>query len=389
MKIFFLLFTILSTAGILSGQKPTPKPMPTPPLLQDVRVTLSEPVTNAKSANCFYQQSVDVAVTKFPAKFHGHDIYEIAAALNARKNITKDEFETTLQFMERKAKEQDKPLLGSLNVTSYLMLGIKGVFEYDADKEQMSVLYEIAPLQPLEQPLCNSSTAAYKASPRLVVFDRIAEPTKDKRIWTNSFSVKLAEARELKPKLRLLLIARLESPPLSRYKNINSASPYFFYAAKEIIDLKLEGFWVYDISSGGILAKYPITFAEIAPPKSPEPTSSASLSDAEKLVRNGQYDDAMSIIRKILSNEPMSAESYLLAGKIYLRRGDIDAALSAFKTAVFWESRLIDAYISIGNIYVSKGDCLLAKSYSVSAMQIDSNNSEAKALQELTEKCRR
>ena len=83
----------------------------------------------------------------------------------------------------------------------------------------------------------------------------------------------------------------------------------------------------------------------------------------------------------------MSAESYLLLGKISLRRGDIDQAISNFKTSVFWDNRLIDAHVSLGKIYIEKGDCLQAKNYSASALEIDSENQDAIALQRLTERC--
>ena len=79
----------------------------------------------------------------------------------------------------------------------------------------------------------------------------------------------------------------------------------------------------------------------------------------------------MDALRRVLGSEPMSAESYLLLGKIHLRRGDIDQAISSFKTSIFWDNRLIDAHVSLGKIYVEKGDCLQAKNYAASALEID------------------
>jgi len=111
------------------------------------------------------------------------------------------------------------------------------------------------------------------------------------------------------------------------------------------------------------------------------------LAQARTLVKDGQDDDAMAVLRRILSSEPMSAESYLLMGKIHLRRGDIDQAISSFKTAIFWDNRQIEAHVNLGRIYVEKGDCQQAKTYAASAAEINSESPDVTALQRLTERC--
>ncbi len=113
----------------------------------------------------------------------------------------------------------------------------------------------------------------------------------------------------------------------------------------------------------------------------------SSLEKARKLYQNGSDDDAMAELRRVLAREPMSAESYLILGKIHLRRGDLDQAVSSFKTAIFWDNRLIDAHVSLGKIYLDRGDCLQAKNYSASASEIDSENQDAVALQRQAERC--
>ena len=111
------------------------------------------------------------------------------------------------------------------------------------------------------------------------------------------------------------------------------------------------------------------------------------LAQARTLIKNGSDDEAMTTLRRVLASEPMSAESYLLLGKINLRRGDMDQAISQFKTSVFWDNRLIEAHVSLGKIYVEKGDCLQAKNYAASALEIDAENQDAIALQRLSERC--
>lgn len=121
-----------------------------------------------------------------------------------------------------------------------------------------------------------------------------------------------------------------------------------------------------------------------------QPTLNASdtlMVQARTLFKNGNDDEAMAVIRRILAGEPMSAESYLILGKLHLRRGDLDQAVSAFKTAIFWDNQQIDAHVNLGKIYLERGDCLQVKSYSASAMEIDPENQEAIALQRQSERC--
>lgn len=111
------------------------------------------------------------------------------------------------------------------------------------------------------------------------------------------------------------------------------------------------------------------------------------LAQADTYYKNGNDDQAMATLRKVLVGEPMSAQAYLTLGKIHLRRGDLEQAISSFKTALFWDNRLIEAHVSLGRIYLEKGDCLQVKNYAASANAIDENNSEALSLQRLAERC--
>jgi tetratricopeptide (TPR) repeat protein/TolB-like protein len=108
---------------------------------------------------------------------------------------------------------------------------------------------------------------------------------------------------------------------------------------------------------------------------------------ARTLYTNGNNDEAISVLSKIIIGEPMSAEAYLLFGKIYLRRGDLEQAVSSLKTALFWDNRLVDAHVGLGKIYLQKGDCLQAKNYAASALVIDAENQDAAGLQRQVERC--
>ncbi len=111
------------------------------------------------------------------------------------------------------------------------------------------------------------------------------------------------------------------------------------------------------------------------------------LDQARAEYKNGNDEAAMTILRRILASEPMSAESYLILGKIHLRRGDIDQAVSSFKTALFWDNRKIDAHIALGKIALERGFCLQVTNYAASAAEIDAENPDVIALQRSAERC--
>ncbi|MGH9820929.1 MAG: tetratricopeptide repeat protein [Pyrinomonadaceae bacterium] len=125
-----------------------------------------------------------------------------------------------------------------------------------------------------------------------------------------------------------------------------------------------------------------------ASPTAPQLTETdALLAQARAFYKNGNDDEAMAVLRRVLAGEPMSAESYLILGKIHLRRGDMDQATSSFKTAIFWDNRLVDAHVSLGKIFFEKGDCLQAKTYAASAAEIDPENQDVLALQRQADRC--
>lgn len=137
-------------------------------------------------------------------------------------------------------------------------------------------------------------------------------------------------------------------------------------------------------------------FASVYDAREKDDKTSNTPSETETLLavanedyRAGRDEKAMEVLRRILVQEPMSAESYLLLGKIHLRRGDIDQALSSFKTALFWKNSLVEGHVYLGRIYLQRGDCLQAKNYSRSALEIDGEHPEALALERQVERCSR
>jgi tetratricopeptide (TPR) repeat protein len=108
-----------------------------------------------------------------------------------------------------------------------------------------------------------------------------------------------------------------------------------------------------------------------------------ALNKIRDLYQQGRDDEALAEIRKVLIIEPTNAEAFLLSGRINQRRGDQEAAIAALKTAIFWDPppKMIDAHILLGRIFLERGDIGEARKYAVSAINIDSSNQEAMALQ--------
>jgi tetratricopeptide (TPR) repeat protein len=119
------------------------------------------------------------------------------------------------------------------------------------------------------------------------------------------------------------------------------------------------------------------------PPETPgdQPSTAGSpaelLKQAQQLYQDGRDEEALPLLRRVLTLEPTSAEAFLLIGRINQRLGDQKAAISALKTAIFWESKTIDAHILLGRIFLELGDRAQALSYAKSAIEIDPNNQEA------------
>ena len=126
---------------------------------------------------------------------------------------------------------------------------------------------------------------------------------------------------------------------------------------------------------------------QATPTQTPLSETDTLLAQAQTFYKNGNDDEAMTVLRKVLVSEPMSAQAYLLLGLIHLRRGDSEQAVSSLKTALFWDNRLIEAHVALGRIYVQKSDCQSAQTYAASAAAIDAENQDVLALKRQVERC--
>lgn len=121
-----------------------------------------------------------------------------------------------------------------------------------------------------------------------------------------------------------------------------------------------------------------------APPRDPNMVQ-AYMDKVKQLFAGGNDDEALKVLRQVLTIEPMNAEAYYLIGSIHQRNGDQDAAISALKTSIFWNNSWIDSHILLTRIYIAKSECGLARAHAKTAIQLDSNNQEAIGLQRILE----
>lgn len=103
----------------------------------------------------------------------------------------------------------------------------------------------------------------------------------------------------------------------------------------------------------------------------------------------GRDEEALVTLRKLLETAPQSHEAHFLMGRVHERRGEFDRAINALKAAVFWNPRLVPAHVLLGRISVLKNDCAGAAASLNKALQIDSADQDAQALNRLVEqKCK-
>jgi hypothetical protein len=325
-------------------------------------------------SSCYFEEKLDRNREILPTDFLGHDLAKIASILRERGSVQKDEFETTQQFLGRKKALESKPLLRALTVSdTFALLLDKAVFTYDADAEEMQVEFRFSEPSVVISKTCGGYyTGVAKSEFKFIT--SAGSPLRTN--WFARFPVKLSLARELKPRLRALAFITFVKSAESDLLNYSSRDP--------AMSVRILETWVFDSSTGKVLFKPPLPASEA---ESQEAELKSLLERATKYYKEGNDEEAMSLLRRVLASEPMSAESYLILGKIHLRRGDIDQAISSFKTSVFWDKRLREGHLALARIYVERGDCLQAKNYIASVLEVSPQDPEGEALKQRVARC--
>ena len=387
-----IIFTFLFSILLLGGQdifsqvrKPVVKPVFTP--MPEEKIIVPTPkgaiILMPEEAKCFFEKSFDTGANVLPSNYHGNDLRELIYEMIRREKLTKDEFETTKQFIERVENEKKKNFLGELNSNSLLSFEIYGGdFKYDADNESMNFEILLSSLISWTSPC---QTEKRYIGPRISYKLFVESMDKNSFPLNLNFKIDLERAKKAKPNLRILAVGKIKE---SSNKFYTEQSDYIF--KQYTLNFSLEEIWVYELLTGKIFLKYKPDFEVLREEaKKLSEVGGRKFLEIKKLYENGRDDEAIIILKSRIASEPTDARACFWLGKIYYRQEDFEQAISSLKTAVFWDNHLIDAHILLGKIYLNKGDCLQAKNYLTSALAIDAENQDAKDLQKQVEKCRK
>lgn len=313
--------------------------------------------SNSMTESCnFSEKQIDLNISNLPTNFHGNDTKMLSVEIKSRANLTKDEFETTAQFRKRVEKEKENELTYDSNLAIEIN---QTKFRYDADENIMNASLFIG-----RNFVWYSSCQDFKRQDLLI---------QESMSLDLNFRVEIEKAKKIKPTLRTLLIASLFKKNAEHFESNDLSA-----IVKEV--------WLYDLQTGEIFLKQNIS--EYKKLREQEKTTSKErILSAKNFYENDKDGKALAELRKVLISDPMNAEAYLLLGKIYFRRGELEESVSSLKTAIFWDNQLINAHIELARIYFEKKDCLSAKNYIYSAINIDPENQEVKALQGQIDKC--
>jgi|GEM_PF-3064506 len=83
--------------------------------------------------------------------------------------------------------------------------------------------------------------------------------------------------------------------------------------------------------------------------------SDRSIQSAFDLYQSGKFEEAESIVRKVLKGNPDNSDVLHLLGLIFYKRGDYDRALRHIRKALRLDPNYADAYYDLGNILHDKG----------------------------------
>jgi hypothetical protein len=87
----------------------------------------------------------------------------------------------------------------------------------------------------------------------------------------------------------------------------------------------------------------------------------------------GQYDDAITALRRGIQIDGQRVEGYYNLGLVYRRKGQNDLSLAAYREALRLNPRMPDAHLNIGNLYLEKEQTKMAMQHYQQALQLRPN----------------
>jgi hypothetical protein len=266
--------------------------------------TVSTAPQSVPTAN-YLSVSFDPDTQRIPFPFRGHDIEQIYRTLeNRKKTEQKDEFESTEQYRERLAKQTNMPLFGSVNQDALFAFVENSKINYDADTQTMTVTLHTSDMRGLpridkdrlamlirfgemkkEKTMSQNAYGAKAEIEKTSVqqfelaihnhsnFETERVLPEYKRGWTihremieseketrfvQRFKVPSDQARSAKDKIGTLILVKLTSPYTtygSLFKQATFKDPSEFFSQIYYLDVDLQQIWVYDKTTGEIIAK--------------------------------------------------------------------------------------------------------------------------------------
>jgi tetratricopeptide (TPR) repeat protein len=87
----------------------------------------------------------------------------------------------------------------------------------------------------------------------------------------------------------------------------------------------------------------------------------------------GQFDEAITVLRRGIQLDGQRVEGYYNLGLVYKRKGQNDMALTAYREALRLNPRMADAHLNMGNLYMEKDQPRMALQHYEQALQIRPN----------------
>jgi hypothetical protein len=261
--------------------------------------------TRAQQSYNYSIGALDLSVGNLEPKYHGHDPEELFSVLSAGR--TKGEFETTAEYNQRLIQIENASILGSLTYGSVYAFYVQDSeidARYDADSRILAVSIELEPIH-MERPevcspnlvrlgLCKGTehyvgahaflsktkmlslgeytgTNSYGATTVVkserrdqfkITFSNLEDFPTQSGLMGEDICVRLSmdaiSAQRAKGNLGVLAVSKLVSPYVTSnlgYHEPTLAEPYKLDSHFNFIHVHILALWVYDKSSGQVLAK--------------------------------------------------------------------------------------------------------------------------------------
>ncbi len=85
-------------------------------------------------------------------------------------------------------------------------------------------------------------------------------------------------------------------------------------------------------------------------------TKDTNYTQAEKLIKDGKYADAIPLLNKAVKANPKSADAYNYLGYSYRQLGQFEAAMEHYNTALSLQPKHLGANEYLGELYLQLGE---------------------------------